>query len=131
MQNEDAVKVLRQNMHHVREIDCAEENISGLVTDHPLSNLTCLRMLTFEDYKTNLVPILKNSPRIHTLDIIQANRSQNFNLSVMINNIIHHLPSLRCLHLDWKKLVDQVALAQVLCFAAGLKIVRLEMNIDR
>ncbi|KAG0329897.1 hypothetical protein BG004_002228 [Podila humilis] len=131
MTNDNAVKVLRQNMHHVREIDCAEENISSLVTDHPLPNLTCLRMMFFGDYETILLPLLKSSSRMHTFNIVQGYCSQNLQLSIMINDIIHYLPSLRYLHLDWKKLVDQATLAQILCLAAGLEIVRLDMTILR
>ncbi|KAG0340959.1 hypothetical protein BG004_006213 [Podila humilis] len=130
MRNDDAVKALRQNMHHVREIDCALAKItSGLFTDYPLPNLIWLRMLICEDYKTNLVPFLKGSPRIHTLGLALGIPKPKLGLLNMLNDITHYLPSLRCLDLDCKGWLDQGALAQVLCFAAGLEIVRLEMNI--
>ncbi|KAG0340958.1 hypothetical protein BG004_006212 [Podila humilis] len=129
MTNIDAVKALRQNMHHVREIDCTDENISRLFSNHPLPNLTRLRTMTFKNYETTLVPFLRGSPRIHTLGLVLGYSNQQLKLLNMLNDITHYLPSLRCLDLDCKGWLDQGALAQVLCFAAGLEIVRLEMNI--
>ncbi|KAG0339105.1 hypothetical protein BG004_006949 [Podila humilis] len=129
MKNNDAVKVLRQNMHHVREVDCTDCDISPLIADYPLSNLTCLRMSILEDYETNLLPLLKNSPRMHTLGLVLDHCKRKFKIQNMVNDITHHLPSLRCLDLQCKMELSQAAFAQILCLAAGLEIVRLNFMI--
>ncbi|KAG0340960.1 hypothetical protein BG004_006214 [Podila humilis] len=130
MTNDDALRVVRQNMHHVRELNCAEENISGLFTDHPLPNLTCLRMSPNVDYETSFLSIFKSSPQIHTLEIVQTFCYEKGKLLPnMINDITRHLPSLRCLDLGWEGEVDQATLGQILCLAAGLEIVRLNITI--